>query len=144
MASASTSLTDYPTGRSRKIAITLAFTGALFTPLSLPWLHKFYLKQYFWGLVYLVLSPTLIPRAACFIEALWYLTQTDDAFTQRFPSAHSFVFPVFSDTIQRNEDIGEAAVQTATAIREIEQLRQDGLITELEFEQKRRKLLDQV
>ena len=34
--------------------------------------------------------------------------------------------------------------QVASAVREMESLRQEGLITEAEFEQKRRKLLDQI
>ncbi len=68
----------------RKIAIALAFVGG-FTPLPLSWLHKFYLGQYLWGVVYLVLMPTGIPAVACCVEGIWYLSQSDQNFEARFP-----------------------------------------------------------
>ncbi|MEM6451563.1 MAG: SHOCT domain-containing protein [Cyanobacteria bacterium P01_D01_bin.105] len=156
MTSASTSSTAH----SRKIAIALAFTGALFNPIPLAWLHKFYLGQYFWGLVYLVLAPTRLPQIACCFEGIWYLTQSDESFIARFPRSNHFILsgPTASDNAVSDKvvfdkatsdkathlPIDQTATQTATAIREIEQLRQEGLITEYEFEQKRRRLLDRV
>lgn len=144
MASASPSPTAHSRTPQRKVAIALAFTGALPTPLPLSWLHKFYLGQYLWGIVYLILAPTLIPQVACCFEGIWYLTQSNERFTERFPNANGFVFSDLGDSATVNPTFGEAATQTATAIRELEQLRQDGLITEYEFEQKRRKLINQV
>lgn len=145
--------------QSRKIAIALAFAGALPTPLPLAWLHKFYVRQYLWGIVYLVLAPTFLPQVACCLEGIWYLTQSDDSFTARFPavglptalsdsspdSRASSVDNVASDLkVSKVAETAQLTSQVASALRELEQLRQEGLVTEYEFEQKRRKLLEQV
>ncbi|EDX87214.1 hypothetical protein S7335_4921 [Synechococcus sp. PCC 7335] len=138
----------------RKIAIALAFIGSLPTPLPLTWLHKFYLGQYLWGVVYLVLMPTGIPTVACCIEGIWYLSQSDQSFESRFPKAGALLSQpepqadaLTQSSIQKSK-IGsikaQKTQQIATAVRELDQLRQEGLITEYEFEQKRRKLLEEI
>ena len=135
------SVSHPPAAHSRKIAIALAFAGALFNPIPLVWLHKFYLGQYLWGIVYLVLAPTRIPQIACCFEGIWYLTQSNESFCSKFSHSSAFVLSEGENaTTQTHQDVS----QTAASIREIEQLRQEGLMTEYEFEQKRRKLLDQV
>ncbi len=141
----------------RKIAIALAFIGCLPTPLPLTWLHKFYLGQYLWGVVYLVLVPTGIPTVACCMEGIWYLTQSDQSFEARFPEVEEILLPSDSNSQTKDsqtklgknrESIAKGNVsnaqQVAAAIRELDQLRQDGLITEYEFEQKRRRLLEEI
>ncbi len=135
----------------RKIAIALAFAGALPTPLPLAWLHKFYLKQYLWGIAYLVLAPTLLPQVACSLEGVWYLMQSDDEFKARFPNAglpaalsHTSDQMTTAATAAEKSTSAQAASQVAAALRDLEQLRQEGLMTEYEFEQKRRKLLEQM
>ncbi|MBE9059456.1 SHOCT domain-containing protein [cf. Phormidesmis sp. LEGE 11477] len=142
----------------RKIAIALAFAGSLPTPLPLTWLHKFYLGQYLWGVVYLILMPTGVPAVACCIEGIWYLSQSDQGFESRFPKVR---FPKAetlladdrqveppltssSDSSKLGNIQAQRTQQVAIAIRELDQLRQDGLITEYEFEQKRRKLLGKI
>lgn len=132
------------------MAIALAFTGALPTPLPLVWLHKFYLGQYLWGIVYLVLAPTLLPQVACCLEGIWYLSQSDESFADRFAKAKmseavdAAMSPLASATAPRSADAAQVASQVASALRDLEQLRKDGLITEYEFEQKRRKLLEKI
>jgi TM2 domain-containing membrane protein YozV len=111
--------------KDRRIAAALAFAGIL-----LPGLHKFYLGQPRWGLVYLLLSGTPISKIASAAEGLWYLFHEREAFEQRFGSA-AVVNPA-----QVNE--------VAEALRQLEALRQDGLISEYEFEQKRRHLVNQI
>lgn len=129
---------------SRKIAAALAFLGAI-APFPIAWIHKFYVGQYLWGIVYLVLAPTLLPRVACCLEGMWYLAQSDDSFTQRFPKAGAILLPAMPEQSATSaEKIGQTASQVAIALRELDQLRQEGLMTEYEFEQKRRKLLEQV
>ncbi len=121
--------------KNRKIAIALALAGALKpTPLPLSGLHKFYLGQPIWGGLYLLLSWTQIPRIACAIEGVWYLAQSDD----QFATSHGGT-AVIPPTVQPQQ-VGAVAA----ALRELDQLRQDGLISEYEFEQKRRELLDQI
>ena len=137
----------------RKIAIALAFVGSLPTPLPLTWLHKFYLGQYLWGVAYLVLVPTGIPTVACCIEGIWYLTQSDQSFEARFPKAA--VLPGDSNSQVDGQLASQTkatavqvtvqnAQQVAAAIRDLDRLRQEGLITEYEFEQKRRSLLEKI
>lgn len=151
--------------KDQKIAVILALAGML-----LPGLHKFYLHQPRWGITYLLLSWTPIPRIASLIEALWYLLQAQPEFDRRFNSGIAIPetasgastnvtpdlspsFPLqsfFQGTNQtknqtKNQTIDPAQVPSVVeAVRQIEQLRQEGLISEYEFEQKRRQLLDRI
>jgi TM2 domain-containing membrane protein YozV len=114
--------------QQRHVAIVLAFASVV---LPVSGLHKFYLGQYRWGLVYLLLSWTPIPHVAAAIEAVWYLAQPESL-------------------AGMNTVIGSVAApnllmpQLTDGIRQLEQLRVDGLITEYEFEQKRRQFLDRM
>jgi TM2 domain-containing membrane protein YozV len=130
----------------RRVAIALAFAGTLPSPLPLAWLHKFYLGQYLWGILYLVLSPTLLPQVACALEGVWYLTQSDEGFLARFPTAglllnKATVDPHLAQLDQASGQMTGQVSSLAAALRDLDQLRLDGLITEYEFEQKRRSLL---
>lgn len=130
--------------------------------MPIAWVHKFYLGQYLWGIVYLVLAPTLLPKVACCLEGLWYVSQSDEDFNAKFPAANETIAAVTAlaqssngpvQIIQKalkiqqpvdSDGSGRAKESPAAAIRELDQLRQEGLITEYEFEQKRRQLLDQI
>lgn len=124
--------------RNQKVAALLAFTG-IFIPIA--GLHKFYLGQPLWGVIYILFSlGTPISKVASAIEGVWYLTQRADDFDQNFngglgSSTVAVVQPVIDPT-----QVGAIA----EAVRQLDQLRQDGLISEYEFEQKRRQLLDQI
>lgn len=116
------------------MAIALAFAGTL-----MPGLHKFYLRQPGWGMVYLLSGFTpagLISRTASLVEAIWYLTQGRDNFDQNYNNG------VLASTVSPVD--AEQVGKVAEALRELDRLRQDGLISEYEFEQKRRKLLDRI
>ncbi|MGF1570168.1 MAG: hypothetical protein ACFCVD_19210 [Nodosilinea sp.] len=122
--------------RSRRMAVALAWLGAFApSPIPLSGLHKFYLGQPGWGMVYLLLGWTQIPRVACAIEGVWLLTRSQDAFGRGWGKAALETGPTLDP--QQINVLG-------TALREIDTLRQEGLISELEFEQKRRQLLDQI
>jgi TM2 domain-containing membrane protein YozV len=117
--------------RSRRTAVILAWLGVL-APVS--GFHKFYLGQPFWGTLYLLLSWTPVPRIACAVEGFLLLAQPLDAFA-----------PAVSATSGAKGGLDPAQVSAlGMALRELDTLRQEGLISELEFEQKRRQLLDQV
>ncbi len=116
--------------KSRSIAAILALSGAV----TISGLHKFYLGQPIWGILYVLLSWTPIPKVACAIEAVWYLAQDEETFDRNFNSGKS-AKPIFM-----NKASGVGAL--AEALRELDALRQDGLISEYEFEQKRRQLVD--
>lgn len=118
--------------KNRSIAAILALSGTL----TISGLHKFYLGQPLWGLLYLLLSWTPIPKVACAIEAVWYLAQDEETFDRNFNLGKKAL---------RNLQQGANQVGVfADALRELDALRQDGLISEYEFEQKRRQMLDQI
>jgi len=117
--------------KDRRIAALLALAGAV-SPVS--GFHKFYMGQPKWGILYLLLSVTMIPRIASAIEAVWYLFQDADAFAQASGS------PVAA----AQQTMPLQAIAVAEALRQLEQLRQEGLVSEYEFEQKRRQLLDRI
>ncbi|MGA7932485.1 MAG: NINE protein [Kovacikia sp.] len=126
--------------KNRKIAALLAFASAA-NPIPISGLHKFYLNQPLWGVLYLLLSWTLIPKIASAIEGVWYLTQDSEEFDLKFNhgiSSETRVTPL-------SEVVDPAKVSAiAEAVRHLDQLRTDGLISEYEFEQKRRQLLDRI
>ena len=125
--------------KSRKVAAIIAFTGTL-SPIA--GLHKFYLGQPVWGLLYLLLSWTPIPRVASAIDAIWYLFQNEDEFDYNFNSNLELVSAPPPPKPKIVEQTNVNAI--ADALRQLDRLRQDGLISEYEFEQKRRQLINRM
>ncbi|QQE66596.1 membrane protein [Leptolyngbya sp. BL0902] len=121
--------------RRRSIAVALAWCGAI-----IPFgsgIHKFYLGQPGWGLTYLLLSWTPIPHIACALEGAWLLGRPPEFFGAEPTESATPAKPATPiDPTQVNA--------LGVALRELDGLRQEGLISEAEFEQKRRQLLDQV
>lgn len=154
--------------KNQKAAAIWAIAGII--PLALPGfpevhfagLHRFYLKEYGWGMVYLFFGLfTPIPWIAGVIEGVWYWVQDEAQFN------HNFNQGVSADCIALDShptevsgmqvsSLGKAvaptlivrsvspAVKTAEAVRELDRLRQEGLLSEYEFEQKRRQLIDRL
>jgi TM2 domain-containing membrane protein YozV len=121
--------------KSRKIAISLALIGAILAlPFPVAGIHKFYLGQPLWGLIYLLLWQTPIARIACAIDAVWYLIQDNDRLAAYLPRIDS---PPRVPTLDPDR-----VNAMGTALRELERLRGEGLISEYEFERKRRQLLE--
>ena len=116
--------------KSRSVAAILALSGAV----TISGLHKFYLGQPLWGVIYVLLSWTPIPKVACAIEAVWYLAQDEDTFDRNFNSGKT----AQSAFKNKTSGIGELAED----LRKLDALREDGLISEYELEQKRRELVD--
>ncbi|MGL4618138.1 NINE protein [Chroococcidiopsis sp.] len=137
--------------KNRKIAATLAFACTVL-PMPIAGLHKFYLGQPLWGLLYLLLSWTPIPRVASAIEGFWYLVQDNEEFDLNFNSelgmsaAGMTNLANFSILSKRplTTVMPDRVSAIADAMRELDNLRQEGLISEYEFEQKRRQLLEQI
>lgn len=133
--------------KNPQIAALLAFLGVII-PIS--GLHKFYLGQPLWGLCYIVLSlGTPIPKIASAIEGVWYLAQSSDEFDQNFNpmlgrSTASQPPASYPTQTAQAAQAAQQVVAVADALRQLEQLRQEGLISEYEFEQKRRQFLDRV
>ncbi|MEP0910005.1 SHOCT domain-containing protein [Leptolyngbya sp. GB1-A1] len=126
--------------KDRRVAALLALAGAV-SPIS-GW-HKFYLGQPGWGCLYFTLSLVNpwnpIPRIASVIEAVWYLfhgEHVESSLSLSLPSPR-FDRPSNSAAIHPQQ-----VTAFGDALRELDTLRQEGLISEYEFEQKRRQLLD--
>ncbi|BAZ88701.1 NINE protein [Cylindrospermopsis curvispora] len=117
--------------KNRAIAAVLAFSGAI----AISGLHKFYLGQPVWGILYVLLSWTPIPKIASAIEGVWYLTQDEETFNRKFNSGQS---------VSSSPEVGAHVESVANALRELDALREEGLISEYEFEQKRRQLIDRI
>ena len=124
---------DRTTPKNRQVAIVLAFAGVA---IPVAGFHKFYLGQPLWGLVYVLLSWTPIPHIASAIEAVWYLTQDNTHFSGNLSPTNS--------QLSAPSIFTHPAAGFAESIRELDKLREDGLISEYEFEQKRRQWLDRV
>lgn len=122
--------------KSRKIAAVLALTGTL---IPIAGLHKFYLGQPVWGLVYLLLSWTPIPHAASAMEGVWYLLQDECEFDSNF-NGEELPRQTYSPAIAAKNNVSAMA----EALRQLDCLREDGLISEYEFEQKRRQMLERI
>ncbi len=118
--------------KERRVAVALALLG---TVVPIAGLHKLYLGQPVWGIIYLLLWSTPIPRIAAAIDAVWYLVQDLEQFERQF-NGHS------QHNLNLNTSPQVKAI--ADAMRELDQLREDGLLTEYEFEQKRRQLLEHI
>ena len=130
MSSPITNLVQQP--KKRTTTIILALIGTV-TPLV--GLHKFYLGQPLWGIIYLIIGwQNPMARIACAIDIVLCLAQNQQQFNQRFNS--ELVMTEHQNTLPAKQ-----MTEVATALRELEQLRQEGLISEYEFEQKRRQLL---
>lgn len=120
--------------KRRYLAIMLALLGVI-SPLPLAGLHKFYLGQPVWGLVYFLLWSTPIPRIAATIDAVWYCVQSNEQFNLCFNQMSKNPLTLTPFSSYQIQGI-------AQTLRELDQLREEGLISEGEFEQKRRQLLE--
>jgi TM2 domain-containing membrane protein YozV len=124
--------------KDKRVAVILALAGAV-APIA-GW-HKFYMGQPVWGVLYCLMSFTPIPRVASALEAVWYLSQDSEEFHQKFNTGLPFTGKV-SKPLSSVDPQQVGAI--AEAVRQLDQLRSDGLISEYEFEQKRRQLLDHI
>ncbi|HAC65259.1 MAG TPA: hypothetical protein DCF68_17465 [Cyanothece sp. UBA12306] len=127
--------------KSRKITIFLSLLATL-VPWPIAGLHKFYVGQPIWGVIYFLLWNTPIPRIACAIDLVWYFVQGEDQFNGQFNGSST----VNTQVSHLNPTLTESVCVGAIAenLRELDQLREDGLVSEYEFEQKRRQLLDRI
>ncbi len=129
--------------KSQKLAVLLAIVGAV-TPLA--GLHKFYLRQPWWGVIYLIVSVILpaetvdefwvfpyfgMAQVASLVEGLWYFWQSEAMFKERF-----------GRTCESSRLNPHLVGETTEAIRKLDQLRAEGLLSEYEFEQQRRQLVE--
>ncbi|MDJ0662760.1 MAG: NINE protein [Crocosphaera sp.] len=124
--------------KSRKVAIILALLSTM-VPWPIAGVHKFYLAQPVWGVIYLLLWNTPIPSIACAIDAVWYFVQGEEQFNAQFNNIETDPHTVYSKQIEPLQ-----VNVISDGLRELDKLREEGLVSDYEFEQKRRKLLDRI
>ncbi len=115
------------------VAAALAWVGAM-QPLPVPLvgLHKIYLGQPGWGGVYWLLGWTPLSRVAAAVEGVWYVAIASGLLGRVWGSVQ----------VAQGLAMAQETQAMAVALRELESLRQGGLITEQEFETRRRQLVD--
>ena len=125
--------------KSRKVGIILALLSTI-VPWPIAGVHKFYLGQPVWGVIYLLLWNTPIPSIACAIDAVWYFVQGEGQFNAQFNNST----PNDPHTVYRQQIEPLQVNVISEGLRELDKLREEGLVSDYEFEQKRRKLLDRI
>ncbi|MEM8779362.1 MAG: SHOCT domain-containing protein [Cyanobacteria bacterium P01_G01_bin.49] len=127
--------------KSRKVGIILALLSTMI-PWPIAGIHKFYLGQPVWGVMYFLLWNTPIPRIACAIDVVWYFMQGEDTFNTQF-NGLSFNQTQPTSLHSNPTELIQVGV-ISEGLRELDRLREDGLVSDYEFEQKRRQLLDRI
>lgn len=94
-------------------------------------IHKFYLAQNGWGVAYLLFCWTGVPALAGFVECFLLLFSSESQFNQRFNNG--LALSSLNNPLQQ-----------AQGIEKLAELHQKGLITDDEFETKRRKFLERM
>ncbi len=105
--------------RSRSTAAVLAFFLGAFG------VHKFYLGQTIFGILYLICFWTFIPAFIAAIEFFILLFMSDNDFNQKF-----------------NGTSGESSKDKMQALSELKNLLDSGIISSDEYEVKRSKMIN--
>ncbi|WRH65854.1 MAG: NINE protein [Planktothrix sp. GU0601_MAG3] len=114
--------------KNKFLAALLAFfLGAL-------GIHKFYLGENFGGLLYLLFSWTFIPAILAFFDFLGLLLMSEQTFNAKFNPG--FYNATLNGTNSRQD--------VTTAIAQLKKLYDQDAITAEEYEEKRRKLLNEL
>lgn len=111
--------------------------------------HRFYLGNNGLGLIYLIMSWTLIPAFIAFLETFYFLLMSDQEFDMKYNQQTRFL-PAQQ---QAPQQIGQnvtvnvpssgpsAQVDVADQLGKLNDLRVAGAITDEEFQAQKRKLL---
>jgi len=102
--------------------------------------HKFYLGRGGQGLLYLVFCWTFIPGLIALIESISYFTMSRGDFDRKYNG----LMPQANQIINQVHVSASAGGETLTSkLEELNALMDKGLITQVEFNDKRQKLLGQ-
>ncbi len=96
-------------------------------------IHKFYLNEIGWGIIYLLFSWTLIPSLAAFFEFIGLLIMPDSKFDALYNNKVGSI---------QGTSMGSSSRDKTATLTELKNLYDRGIITAEEYEQKRRKYLD--
>lgn len=123
----------------------------------LGWLgvHKFYLGETGWGILYLLFCGTGIPAFAAFIEFIMLLVMSNDEFDRKFNGAafqSTILIKYDTPDLSRSNRKFNSGASTPTAsvkdstsaLSDLKRLYDEGVITAEEYEEKRKKLLKNI
>jgi len=88
--------------------------------------HRFYLRQIGLGILYLVFCWTFIPAIVALVDGIIILTQSDEKFDEKYNKG-----------IHHNGSV----MNIADELTKLSSLRDQGVITELEFQNRKEVLL---
>lgn len=112
--------------KDKTVAILLCFFMGAFG------VHKFYLGQNVWGVLYLIFFWTFIPGIVAFFEFFILIFMSESEFNRQFNYS----------TLANN---ASGSVKDATeSLSELKKLYDQGIITAEEYEEKRKKILKNI
>lgn len=107
--------------------------------------HRFYLGQTGLGILYLLFSWTFIPFLIAFIDFICFLVMSDDAFNKKYNLNYYLVnnqqTPNNVNTMTINMGTQQSASSCSEEIQKLYDLKEKGIITQEEFEAKKKALL---
>jgi TM2 domain-containing membrane protein YozV len=123
--------------RNRAAAILICFFGGFFG------IHKFYLGKNIQGVLYLIFWWTCIPGIIAFFDFLGLCFMSDREFEARFN------YDTNPNSLDRGKSYpavssSKSSKDATSTLYELKKLYEDGIITAEEYEDKRRKMLDNI
>lgn len=105
--------------------------------------HRFYLNQSGLGVLYLLFCWTFIPLIVSFIDFIWLLTMDENRFNLKFNSNYHTPYPNHTNITVNNGTQNQPHTSTSTSdeIKKLYDLKEKGIITQEEFELKKKILL---
>lgn len=105
--------------------------------------HRFYLNQSGLGILYLLFCWTFIPLIVSFIDFIWLLTMDENRFNQKFNFNYHSPYPNHTNITVNNGTQNQPQANTSISdeIKKLYDLKEKGIITQEEFELKKKILL---
>lgn len=105
--------------------------------------HRFYLNQSGLGILYLLFCWTFIPLIVSLIDFIWLLTMDENTFNQKFNSPYHTSYPNHTNITVNNGSQNQVHSTTSVSdeIKKLYDLKEKGIITQEEFELKKKILL---
>ena len=94
-------------------------------------IHRFYLEQWVYGILYLLFSWTFIPLIISIIDFLIFLVMSKESFDTKYNKAK----------VAGGWELKTSATGVAEELEKLHDLMEKGIITKQEFESKKAKLL---
>lgn len=107
--------------------------------------HRFYLNQSGLGILYLLFCWTFIPLMVSLIDFIWLLTMDENRFNLKFNATYQYPTPYPTNTNitvnSGNQNQPHSNTSASDEIKKLYDLKEKGIITQEEFELKKKILL---